>query len=119
MAANRSNTLKQKTHEGSPLHPLSQKAGHHNKRISSKVLSGMDDKQSYYDDQTSYNNGGGEFSQRSMGENYGMHTERKLMMQEESEQLDESLNDSFDDDGPNNLKYSDFKEDRQIVKSAA
>ena len=54
-----------------------------------------------------------------MGENYGMHTERKLMMQEESEQLDESLNDSFDDDGPNNLKYSDFKEDRQIVKSAA
>ena len=45
-------------------------------------------------------------------DSFGMQTERKLMMPEESEQIDETLNDSFDDDGPNNLKYNDFKEDR-------
>ena len=71
----------------------------------------------YPDDQT----GGEPSSTRSMGppEAYAMPSERKLVLQEESEQNDESLADSFDDDGPNNLKYSDFKEDRQIVKSAA
>ena len=93
------------------------KQSHHgNKSGTNKGIS--NDNQQFYDEIQAFQNVD-QFSQRSMNDTYGMHTDRKLMMQEESEQVDESINDSFDDDGPNNMKYSDFKDDRQIVKSAA
>ena len=60
----------------------------------------------------------GEITQRSQETYTGFQTERKLIINDESEAADESFNDSFDE-GPAHIKYQDFKEDRQIVKSAA
>ena len=68
--------------------------------------------------QSPYPTNEGELAERSQDTYSGFHTERKLVVQEDSEVANDSYNDSFDEDIVQ-IKFQEFREDRQIVKNAA